>query len=30
VPMVDYPYQSYNTGFNAKGFEEIPDDEIPF
>jgi ribosomal protein L7/L12 len=28
VPL-GYP-QSYMTGFNAKGFEEIPDDEIPF
>jgi ribosomal protein L7/L12 len=27
---IGYPYQSYKTGFNAKGFEEIPDDEIPF
>jgi ribosomal protein L7/L12 len=24
------PHQSYITGFNAKGFEEIPDDDIPF
>lgn len=31
VPMpYKAPNQSYITGFNAKGFEEIPDDEIPF
>jgi len=27
---IGYPYQTYKTGFNAKAFVEIPDDDIPF